>query len=168
MRWLAQISILGFLSVSCSTIPSTTPALPFGEFVDQVLDPLAGKHADDLIQHEQTKLKAGHASPALASFLGSLLAPGAGTVIGGGLAAFNNASLEQRSAQLDTLRYPLKKEVLALLTKRTKIEGDQYSVCLEGAERRYNVQDGKFVRLADGSGHCETTILKTLAKGEID
>jgi hypothetical protein len=165
MRWLALLPILGLLLTSCTTIPPS-PALPFGEFIDQVLDPLAGKHAVELIQHEQAKLKAGQISPDLASFIGSLIHPGAGTVIGAGLAAFNNSSIEQQSAQLDTLQYPLKKEVLALLTKRAKAEGDQYSVCLEGTERRYGVQHEKFVRLADGPGLCETTQLKTLAKGD--
>jgi hypothetical protein len=164
MRWLALLSILGLLLTSCTTI-SSAPALPFGEFVDQILDPLAGKHADELIQHEQAKLKAGQVSPALASFLGSLIHPVAGTMIGGGIAAFNNSSIEQKSAQLDTLRYPLKKEILALLVRRAKIEGDQYSVCLDGAERRYGVQSGKFIRLADGLGPCETTQLKTLTQG---
>jgi hypothetical protein len=167
MRWLALLLILGLLSASCATTPTPplAPDLPFGEFIDHVLDPLATTHAAELLQHEQTKLKAGQISPALASFIGSLLYPGAGTVVGSGLAAFNNSSNEQKSSQLDTLQYPLKKEVLSILTKRTKAEGNQYSVCLDGAERRYGVQDRKFVRLADGLGPCEVTILKTLTQG---
>lgn len=101
MRWLALVPIL-FFSSSCSTFLSTSPSLPFVEFIDQVLDPLAGKLADERIEQAKAQLRAG---------------------------------------------------------------GNQYSVCVEGAERRYGVESDKFVRLIDWVSPCELTILKTLTKG---
>jgi|CXWL01.1.fsa_nt_gi hypothetical protein len=166
MRWLAHFSIFALFCASCATAPilPTAPTLPFGEFVDQVLDPLSGKIADEHIQQAQADLKAGQLSPVLLTLLGSAFGPG-GTVAGAGLANLQTATIDQKSAQLDTRRLPLKKELLALFTSRAKAESDHYSVCVEGAERRYGVQSGKFVRLADGQGPCEVTALKTLAKG---
>jgi len=146
MHWLAKISVLGLFLVSCATIPpvSHSPALPFGEFVDQVLDPLAGTMADERIHRAQAELNAGEISPSLLAMLGVALDP-QGSVLGDGFARLKNSSMEQESAYLDAQRHPLKKEVLALLTKRAKSVGDQYSVCVEQAERRYGVLDGKFV-----------------------
>jgi hypothetical protein len=158
MRWLAQVSVLGLFLVSCATAPSVSqsPTLPFGEFIDQVLDPLAGTIADERIQHAQAELNAGQLSPSLLSLLGLTLGS-QGSGLGDGFARLQNSSIEQVSAYLDAQRHPLKKEVLALFTKRAKSIGDQYSVCVEGAERGYGVMDGKFLRLADGPGPCDTT-----------
>lgn len=162
MRWLVALSVLGLFCASCATAPSLppAPALPFGEFVDQVLDPLAGTLADERIQQAQVELKSGTLSVSLLSLLGLVFGP-QGSVVGSGLATLNDASIEQQSAHLDTRRHPLKKEILSLLTQRTKTQGDHYSVCVEGAERRYGVQEGKFVRLIDGPGPCETVVLST-------
>ena len=59
MRWLAHLSILGLLCASCATSPihPPSPALPFGEFIDHVLDPLASK--DERIHLAQAELKTG-------------------------------------------------------------------------------------------------------------
>ena len=162
MRWLAQFSIFGLFCASCAIAPALppAPALPFGEFVGQVLDPLAGTLADERIEQAQVELKSGELSVSLLSLLGIDFGP-EGSVVGGGLATLNDASIEQQSAYLDTRRHPLKKEILSLLTQRTKIQGDQYHVCVNGAERRYGVQEGKFIRLTDGPGPCEAVLLST-------
>jgi len=164
MRWLAHSSIGALIfCASCAVVPPS-PSLPIGEFVEQVLDPLSGKIADERIQHAQAELKAGQLSPGLLSFLGLAFGPG-GAVAGNSLATLGNASLDQKSAQLETRKLPLKNEILTLLTKRTQVKGENYAVCVEQVERLYGVQDGRFVRLADGPGPCETTRLETLAKG---
>ena len=164
MRWLAHSLVLVIFLASCATTPSTLPepALPIGEFIDQVLDPLAGKIAAERIQQAQAELKAGQLSPSLRALLGIPFGTG-GAAVSSGL---KNASIEQLTAQLDARRLPLKKELLALFTRRAKAEGDQYSVCVEGSERRYGVQNEKFVRLGDSSYPCETA--RVLPTGELD
>ena len=162
MRWLAQSS-LALLCVSCSGLSlSPGPALPIGEFYNHVLDPLAGTLADERITQAKAEVSSKKVSPVLATLLGSLFAPGAGSAIGGGLAALNNSSIEQQLAMLDTRRLPLKHELLQLFIGRTKTEGEHYRVCVEGVERVYAVQDGHFVRLANGPGPCEVTTLTSL------
>lgn len=162
MRWLAQSS-LALLCVSCSGLSlSPGPALPIGEFYDQVLDPLAEKGAAERIDQAKAEVGSQKISPLVAAFIGSLLAPGTGHALGGGLAALNNSSIEQQLTLLDTRRLPLKHELLQLFIGRTKTEGEHYRVCVEGVERVYAVQDGHFVRLANGPGPCEVTALTSL------
>ena len=93
------------------------------------------------------------------------LGVGPGRMMGGFIAAYvlaaNQEAILKYNAEIAARREPLKKEVLALFIRRTKSVGDQYSVCVEGAERRYGVKENAFVRLADGPGPCEKTVIST-------
>ncbi len=59
--------------------------------------------------------------------------------------------------------------MLALLTRRARPVEDQYSVCVDGAERRYgiyNKKDNGFIQLPDGPGTCEKTVISTKGSSE--
>ncbi len=113
-----------FLFLSSCAIQSTlTPSLPLGEFIDQVLEPLAEKLANERIDADKATLQTKNISPQFATFLGALFSP-AGAAVGGGLATLHNDSNEQKAAQLESYRLPLKNEILALLTKRTQAKGE--------------------------------------------
>lgn len=160
MRWLAQI-LLGCSLSACVVVP-VSPALPIGEFYDQVLDPLADKGAAERLDQAKTAIASKKISPAMASFIGSLFAPGTGTVIGSGLAAFQNASIDDQLAAIEARRLPLKHELLKVWSGRTRIVNEEYRVCVNGAERVYTVKDRRFVREADGPGPCELTPVTAL------
>jgi len=159
MRWLAQSLLL--LCSACSTI-QTGPALPVGEFYDHVLEPLAVKAAAERIDQAKAHVTAGKFSPELAAILGTFLAPGTGSAVGAGVASLANSSLDKKVALIETRRLPLQRELLELYIGRTKAVGSDYRVCVDGAERVYTVQDGRFVRLANGPGPCEVTNLQSL------
>jgi hypothetical protein len=143
--------------VSCAST-SPRPSLPVGEFYDQVLDPLAGKIADERIDHELAGMQQNGSS---LGTIGSLInAPIA--ILGAGLDFWRQASTQEKRAALESRRLPLKKELLALFESRTKETADGYSVCVEGIERRYSVKGERFVREANGSGPCESALIYTL------
>jgi hypothetical protein len=89
-----------------------------------------------------------------------------GKYIGAYVFPANQEAIQKYNAEIDARREPLKKEVLALFIRRAKSVGDQYSVCVEGAERRYGVKENAFVRLADGPGPCEKTVISTKESSE--
>lgn len=156
MRLLRKPLVFVFLCSSCAAFTTSSP--PIGEFFDQVLDPLAAKIANERIEQAQAELKSGQISTGLAGLLG--LAPPYGP-IAGGLIALNNANVDAQATALDARRLPLKNELLKLFESRAKATTDGYAVCVEGVERRYRVQDGKFLRGENGPGPCETVQVVT-------
>src|SRR5262245_15796486 len=75
---------------------------------------------------------------------------GPGGMMGGFIGAYVNAAnqeaIQKYNAEIDARRQPVKKDLLALFTRRARSVGDQYSVCVDGAERRYGYI---FSRLAE-------------------
>ena len=171
MRWLAHSLIFVFLCASCAVASTTSeaPALPMGEFIDQVLDPLAGQIVDEWAEQSKADYAANHPTSTSNSSTGPAggvaSGPGPGGMLngflGGIVAASNQEAIQKYNAEIDARRSPLKKELLALFTRRAKSVGDQYSVCVDGEERRYGVKENGFIRLADGPGPCEKTLIST-------
>jgi len=171
MRALAHSLILVLVCASCAAVPTSppTPALPMEEFVGQVLDPLAAHFVDEWAEQSKAEYAANHPTSMLKPSTGSAGGAASGGCPGGMLsgvlcriiAASNQEAIQKYNAEIDTRRQPIKKEVLALFTQRAKIVEDQYSVCVDGAERRYGVKEKGFIQLPDGPGPCEKTVIST-------
>ncbi len=171
MRWLAYSLIFILLGASCAAAPTSpsSPALPMEEFINQVLDPLAAQIVDEWAEESKTEFAAKHPTSMQSSSAGSAggMASGAGPggMMGGFIGAYvvaaNQEAVQKYNAEIDARRQPVKKDLLALFTQRARIVGDQYSVCIDGAERRYGVKENAFLRLADGPGPCEKTVIST-------
>src|SRR2546423_12967940 len=164
MRWLVHSLIFILFCASCAAAPtaSSTPALPMQEFIDQVLDPLATQIVDEWAEESKTDYAAKHptsqnSSAGSAGGMASGAGPGGmmGGFIGAYVVAANQEAIQKYNAEIDARRQPVKKELLALFTRRAKLVEDQYSVCVDGAERRYGIKGNEFIRLADGTGPCE-------------
>ena len=176
MRWLAHSLMLVFFCASCATAATSpaTPALPIEAFIDHVLEPLAGQIADEWAEESKAEYAANHptsmANPKTCPGCGMASGGGPGGMMGGFIGAFvaaaNQEAIEKYNAEIDARRQPLKKDLLALFTRRAKSVGDQYSVCVDGEERRYGVKENGFVRLEDGPGPCEKTLISTKGDSE--
>ena len=155
MRWLAYPLIFGLLGASCATTPTSpsAPALPMEEFINQVLDPLATQIVDEWFEESKAEYAAQHPTAGSGGMMGKY--------VGKYVFIPNQEAIQKYNAEIDARREPVKKEVLALFIPRAKSVGDQYSVCVEGAERRYGVKDNGFIRVADGPGPCEKTLIST-------
>jgi len=171
MRWLAyslMFVLLGASYAAATTAPST-PALPMEEFIDHVLDPLATQIVDQWAEESKAEYAAKHPTSMQNSSAGSAggmaSGVGLGRMMGGFIGAYvlaaNQEAVRKYNAEIDARRQPVKKDLLALFTRRARSVGDQYSVCVDGAERRYGVKENAFVRLADGPGPCEKTVIST-------
>jgi hypothetical protein len=155
MRWLAYSLIFVLLGASCATAPTSpsVPAFSREEFITQVLDPLAAEIVDERTETSKAEYAAQHPTAGSVGMMGKY--------VGKYVFATNQEAIQKYNAEIDARREPLKKEVLALFIRRAKSVGDQYSVCVEGAERRYGVKENAFVRLVDGPGPCEKTEIST-------
>ena len=144
------------------------------EFIAQVLDPLAGQIADEWAVESKAEYAANHPismqKPSSGTDPGAASGGGPGGMMGGFIGAYvavaNQEAIEKYNAGVEARREPLKKDLLALFTRRTRTVEDQYSVCVDGAERRYGVTDKGFVRLPDGPGPCEKTEISTKGTSE--
>jgi hypothetical protein len=143
-------------------------------FVDQVLDPLAGQIADEWAEESKAEYAANHPTslqkPSTGSTGGGASGAGPGGMLsgflGGIVAASNQEAIQRFNAEVDARRQPLKNDLLALFTRRTRTVENQYSVCVDGVERRYGVKDNGFFRLPDGPGPCERTVISTKGASE--
>jgi len=160
MRWLAYPLIFVLLGASCATAPTSpsAPALPMEEFINQVLDPLATQIVDEWFEEGKAEYAAKHST---AGSGGGMASGMMGKYVGAYVIPENQEAIQKYNAEIDARRDPVKKEILALFIRRAKSVGDQYSVCVEGAERRYGVKDNGFIRVADGPGPCEKTLIST-------
>jgi hypothetical protein len=140
-----------------------------GEFIDQMLDPLATQIVDEWAEESKVEYAINHPTsthnPKTGSAGGMASGAGPGGMMGGFIGAFvtasNQEAIQKYNAEIDARRQPVKKELLALFTRRARSVGDQYSVCVDGAERRYGIKDNGFIRLEDGPGPCEKTLIST-------
>jgi hypothetical protein len=73
MRWLAYSLIFVLLGASCAaaTTAPSTPALPMEEFINQVLDPLAGQFVDEWAEESKAEYAAKHPTSMQNSSAGS-------------------------------------------------------------------------------------------------
>ena len=169
MRALAHSLIFILVCASCAAVPTSppTPALPKGEFIGQVLDPLASQIVDEWAEQSKAEYAANHPTSMPKPSTGSAGGTASGGCPGGMLsgvlcriiAASNQEDIQKYNAEIDARRQPVKKEILALFTQRARFVEDQYSVCVDGAERRYGVKDNGFIQLPDGPGPCEKTVI---------
>lgn len=135
---------------------SASPIPPVGVFSDQVLDPLSTKLANERIDAALGQVQSPTGLSAVLAFLGPK-----GALLGGGLDWWSQASAQERRAEIEARRLPLKKEILGLLESRVRPTSDGYAVCVEGTERRYSLAAGAFQREANGPGPCETVEVRT-------
>ena len=176
MLFLRYSLVLVLLCASCATPPTahSTPALPMEEFIAQVLDPLAGQIADEWAEESKAEYAANHPTsmqkPISGTDPGAASGGGPGGMMGGFIGAYvaaaNQEAIQKYNAGVEARRQPLKKDLLALFTRRTRTVEDQYSVCVDGVERRYGVKDNGFFRLPDGPGPCEKTEISTKGASE--
>src|SRR5262245_10378560 len=173
-----------------SSCAHTTSQASRGDFSDHVLEPLASQLADEHIAQgraditltyleREKRISEGRpdvVGEATIHGLGSLLIEPSESDRTKSLPvveenqAFKDASMrrvqyEETLAWLETRRLPLKRELLDLLLKRTVATSEGFTVCVEGKQRQYQaVEGGRFTRLADGPGPCETTELQSLKR----
>lgn len=181
------------LAACCGGLSScahTTSQASLGDFSDHVLEPLASQLADEHIAQgradinltyleREKRISEGRtdvSDGATIHGLGSLLVGPSGSERTQSVPvvdenqAFKDASMrraqyEETLAWLETRRLPLKRELLDLLLKRTVTTSVGFSVCVEGKQRQYQaVEGGRFTRLADGPGPCETSELQSLKR----
>ena len=171
MNMLSGGSVLllcGTLACCANPLTPSIPRASIGDFSDHVLEPLALRVADEKITEAGAALKAEHTPKATMQTVASLLyeVPWIGKLLN-----FRNisqkAQLEEDLAFLETQRIPLKRELLNLFVSRTISDGDTFTFCVDGVQRRYQALDtNRFTRLLDGPGPCEPTQLSSLRKSQ--
>ncbi len=167
--WAASVLLSGFLIAGCAGTPEFSgPAsrASLGDFTDHVLDPLALRLADEKIaeaigQHKVARTPKA-STQTLAGFLTEL--PWIGKLMNA-TAVSRKAKLDEEVAWLESRRIPLKRELLDLFVSRTTQEGDVFTLCVDGVERRYQAYDiTRFSRLPDGPGPCAAVPLISLKR----
>ncbi|HET7910213.1 MAG TPA: hypothetical protein VFL19_05855 [Nitrospira sp.] len=141
-----------------------SPRASIGDFTDHVLEPLALRVADEKITEAAASLRAERAPKAAVQTLATLLSetPWIGKLLNVPH-LFDKAQLEEDLAWLETRRMPLKRELLQVFVTHTRYEGDAFTVCVDGVQRRYQALDvNRFTRLDDGPGPCELKRLYSL------
>lgn len=153
----------------CGTLASCAHALPrasIGDFTDQILEPLALRVADEKISVVSADMKSARTPKASTQTMASLLTelPWVGRLLSFGTVS-RKAHLDEDLVWLETRRIPLKRELLELFVLRTTQEGETFTLCADGVQRRYQAIDpSRFTRLPDGPGPCESTPLRSLKK----
>ena len=159
--WLLIVTLS--MTVSCT---HQTRHASIGDFTDQVLEPLAARLADEKIIEKTALIRAAQTPAASHQTIAAVLQelPWIGkmfTVVN----TTRQAYLEQDLAWLETRRIPLRHELLSIFRSRTQQDGNAFAFCVNGVERRYQaIEQGRFSRLDDGSGPCETTPLQSLKR----
>ena len=165
---MSNLSAMGLTLLFAGVLGCThaTPQASLGDFSDQVLEPLAARLADEKLLEVEALVKAEQTPDVSMQTFASLLQelPWVGKLMNIGTAS-QKARLEQDLAWLETRRIPLRHEMIALFESRTQQSQDTFSFCISGVQRRYQALEvGRFTRLTDGPGPCETTKLQTLSK----
>lgn len=178
-RWLSPLLCVSLalpLAVSAKAEDQSivSPGGPIGDFIDEIISPLAGQMSDDGITHLKYKLgylfakterqglqKTSGDLDVLFYRMFDLAALGSGTLIeemGKDKdmkdTRVREAIYKELLAWLDTRRFPLKKELIEIYTTATAKTGTGYTVCVEGKDRRYEFSEGRFHRLADSAIPC--------------
>ncbi|MDP1769702.1 MAG: hypothetical protein Q8L74_13005 [Nitrospirota bacterium] len=182
LRFRRYVSVVLLTSVFSLTIaiharaedPPQSAGVSIGEFVDQVLSPLAEQLSNESMTHFKFKLthlyakseRQGLQKPsgdldALFYRMFDFAAPGSGLALEElskdkdiNDSRVREALFQEMLAWLDTRRLPLKRELLDLYAAATVKNESGYSLCVEGRARRYEFSDGRFHRLADGAKPC--------------
>ena len=149
----APLLIALFILVLAGCV-STAPTPTKGDFIDQVLEPLSMRLADE--KYAQTVADVNHrcaveASNEAAQFLKAI--PGLKGIMKMGDEKLELAK-QAHLAWLETRRSPLKQEIQNTLVTQTEQTGSDFTVCVDGLERHYTgLNNGRFTRLAD-EGSC--------------
>ena len=143
---------------SCECV-CTSPTPIKGDFIDQVLEPLSMRLAEE--KYAQTLADVNHRCAADASKetlpLGADKAlkvlPWLGDIVKAGEEKLEREK-QKHLAWLETRRIPLKQEILNTLVTQTDQTGSDFTVCVDGQKRHYTgLKDGRFTRLED-EGSC--------------
>ena len=164
---MGSVLLLSGMLASCANpLIQPVPHASIGDFTDHVLEPLALRVADEKIIEASAALKVEHTPKATMQTVASLLydVPWIGRLLN-----FKNVSekaqLEEDLAWLETRRIPLKRELLNQFVSQTTNEGETFTVCADGVQRRYQALDtNRFTRLVDGPGPCESMQPQTLKR----
>lgn len=153
---------------ACATAPSSTDSLPSrAAFSEQVLQPLAQQTARTILDEWKTKARkeASLSGGVIQDALSTAIKETCPTPMKGLCAALGELLLgnptkqyERYVALLDSLQAPLTARLLGLYEWRAVDQGDRFSVCVMGKERRYARKDG-FPRQEDGSANCPQTAI---------
>ena len=160
------VVLYALLGACANPFLQPSPRASVGDFTDHVLESLALRLADEKISEAGSAMKLEHLPKAPVQAVVDLLddIPWVGKLLSVRNVS-QKARLEEDLAWLETRRIPLKRELLDLFVARTTSEGDVFSVCVEGVERRYHALDiTRFTRLPDGIGPCELTQLNSLKR----
>lgn len=173
------IVLFSFVLAGCAhtnPVPScecvcTTPTPTKGDFIDQVLEPLSMRLAEE--KYAQTRADANHRCAVQASEGG--LAMDAAKALPGlrDIARVGEEKLERAKqehlAWLETRRIPLKQGILNTLVTQTEQTDSDFTVCVDGRKRHYTgLKNGRFTRL-DDEGSCAVPELGnlTLPKNQV-
>lgn len=157
------------LLAGCATGAGSIEPLPrpsMGDFSDHVLEPLALRLADEKISQTAAERKLALTPKSSTQTLAGLLTevPWVGKLMNV-TAASQKARIEQELAWIESRRIPLKRELLERFMARTTRDGDIFTFCADGVERRYQALDvTRFTRLADGPGPCPILPLLSLQR----
>ena len=174
------------LVVGCShKAPATLPdgsLLGFGDFIEQVLKPLAKERAEEVLVLEKARIEAQRSrisltavgaatGAAIGAYSTVGLGTGVGAALGGAIGRAIDARWEadrkQALAHAEAQRISLQQRLLGLFTERTSVQQSVYSFCAMGKYRRYEVRSARFARLKDDTEvSCPLTILPLYADAD--
>ena len=143
MRLGTAVLILPVFLAACTQAPPLT----FGDFQDQILEPLARQRASDILD----ELKAQAANPG-----GVVLVYRALDMVTAGVAgrALEQSDTQQRLSDLEGKRTKYREKILTVYIERgrefSKPEEGLFAVCANGRLKQWRSEGGRFVRQDDG------------------
>ncbi len=156
--------VLGLSLHACAH--QASPKATIWDFTDDVIEPLAGRMAEDKFMAKRAAVIAAHTPRPSRATAKNLL--GVVPMLGTLFALEDKTQkvrLDAELAWLETRRLPLKQELRDLLVARTVRTDDGFAFCADGRQRRYRIIDGvRFSRMEDGSEVCEVTELHSLTR----
>lgn len=143
MRLGTAVLMLPLFLVGCTA----QPPLTFGQFQEQILEPLARQRAADILD----ELKAQAVSPGVVTLIYRGL-----DVVTAGVAgkALEQADTQQRIADLEGKRTRYREKILTVYIDRgrefSKPSEGLFAVCANGRLKQWRADGGRFVRQDDG------------------
>jgi hypothetical protein len=167
VQQVALILCFAFLFACSHKAPATLPdgaVLGFGDFVEQVLKPLATERAEEVLVQEKARITDQYsgfsltaigvaAGAAVGAYSSAGLGTGVGAAVGGAIGraidAKREADRKQALGRAEAQKIALQQRLLERFTERTTVDEPIYALCAMGKYRRYEVRGARFVRLQD-------------------